>query len=190
MIISTLLRGCTLALLLTIAASRAPQPGSAAGTYRIAVCQRGSCSPRDTAGALVWGTLVLFDDSLDLASLSPQVRRKLTQTFAPRPLNACYVLHRRPDTEQTMAGIGGVSGTNWRPDRQRVGGLTLTLYASPDASHVVRARQTREGFRGSGVSSGYIFTEFRLPSDTVVAERIGPADFGICIAAAAAAAQP
>lgn len=132
---------------------------------------------------------MLFEDTLQVTALSPQVRRKLTQTFAPRPLNACYVLQRRAASVKTMAGLDGISGTSWRPDREGANGLLLTLFTSPDVSHAVRALLTAEGFRGTGQSSGFVFTEIVQPTDTVVAERIRSADLGVCTAAAAAAAR-
>jgi hypothetical protein len=161
-----------------------PAAGQVAGTYRVAVCKSGPCTPADTAHALVWGLLVLNDEPLPFASLPDSARRLRVQYSVPARSNACYALHRASGDPQTYAGIRGAGTTRWLRDTTS-GLLEFGLYRSPDARHVVRAALRGDTLSGTGTSSGPGIAAVDYPRDTIVALRVGPPDLTKCADASA-----
>jgi hypothetical protein len=164
------------------ALSQNPSP---AGTYVISLCKGAPCSPDDTSRALTWGVLVLADTAISFALLPDSASRLLYPLYLRAPANGCFALRLPNPDAQTYAGGIGAGVTRWEVDTARVGGISFTLYRSPDARHVTRALLTTEGFRGSGKSSGAAAAKVHYPLDTVVARRVGPPDFSPCVEASA-----
>lgn len=175
-------KGIELAILcMLVASSLAARPasGQVAGTYRIAVCKSGPCTPADTAHALVWGLVVLSDEPLPFASLPDSSRRLRVQYSVPARSNACYALRRALGDPQTYAGLRAVGTTRWLRDTTS-GLLEFGLYRSPDARHVVRAVLRGDTLIGTGTSWGAGIAAIDYPRDTIVALRVGPPDLAKC----------
>jgi hypothetical protein len=155
------------------------------GTYRLVVCKGAPCSPSDTTRSIASGTVVLADSALPLASLPDSARHLLRPSYLRGEANGCYAYApARP--AQTYAGISRAAATHWERDSTGTPGtIVFTLYASPDARHMVRAVVVGDTLRGVGESSGAGVAEVHYPNDAIVAVRVGPANIAPCVIASA-----
>jgi hypothetical protein len=155
--------------------------GTVAGNYQIAVCKRMPCSPLVPTGAAAAGILVLLDSAITPGALPEDARQRLRPSYLDGPANGCFSLRRPLVPTESFAGIAGVGATRWAKDSS--GYLTFTLYQSPDARHVVRARLVGDTLRGTGESSGAGIVDVHWPRDTVIAVRVGRPDVAPCVEA-------
>jgi Protein of unknown function (DUF2911) len=154
------------------------------GTYRIAVCKRGPCTPRDSVHAVAWGVLVLTDGPLSLAQSPDSLKWRLGGFGLGGRPNGCYALSSVRDAK-SYAGLSQVAGTRWTLDSARHGGIRFSLFRSPDAGHEVRAMVVEDGLRGTGESWGAGTAAPNYEADTVVASRVGEPDVRQCARATA-----
>ena len=96
------------------------------GTYEIAVCKVGRCTPGDTAVILTRGILVLF--ATRLPPIPDSAIGLLRVPFLVEG-NMCFALEPRRWNSQTYAGLGGVEATRWRPDSADGQRITFSLYS-------------------------------------------------------------
>ena len=181
---SALLAGFTAALLALAAPLSAQE---IAGTYRIAVCKGAPCSPDDTTSAVVWGTLVLGDTAIALATIPSGIGRQLTFMYpsAQQNLNGCYVLSRVTRRVRTEAGVRPVAATIWAPTAADPSTITSSLFRTVDAAHSMQLRFENGRLNGTGHSAGMGVPSVGWGPDTIVAVRAGPPNYSLCTDAAA-----
>jgi len=125
------------------------------GSYRVSIC-RGACAD----SLLVRGYLVL--------SAEPGAGGG----------EGCFSLQRMRGDVDTYAGIQPSGQVRWTPASGDP--LRLDLYRSPDASYAVELHPAGDGLRGTGRSAGFGYTDRAAPTDSVIAERVGPPDGRLC----------
>jgi hypothetical protein len=159
-----------LVALVSACSAREPEDGGGdaglSGSYRVSIC-RSSCAD----SLLVRGHLVLIASA---------------DTPGARGGSGCFSLERMRGDVDTYAGLQPSGQLRWETGPSDP--LRLELYRSPDASYEVELRSAGGGLRGTGQSAGFGHAERAAPTDSVIAERIGPPDGRLC--APPTSAQP
>lgn len=146
-----------------------------AGTYAIRIC-RGHCSDTHARPYLV-GNLVLFDRGLRDVNGHP-----LWVTMERHPANGCVALKRIIGQSGIYSGFPEKNYVVWRPS-QSDNAIEFELFRSPDAGYSVMLKLTPKGLGGSGMFWGGVVgtrTGAPLPSERVIAERVGEPDIKFC----------
>jgi len=131
----------------------APLPG----TYRVSICRPGCAD-----SLLVRGYLVLA---------AP------TNPSGADYGSGCFSLERMRGVN-SFAWLSPSGPLDWRTapgDPLRFG-----LYRSPDASYEVELRPVNGALRGTGRFAEFGYAEDAFPTNSVIAERIGPPDGRLC----------
>jgi hypothetical protein len=137
----------------------------------------------DTSTADVAGHLVLFDRPLKMSALkSARSRAMLERSMFLVPgrafTNACFVLTRRTKDIRLMAGIIPAGFTQWHLEGDTV---VTALYASPDASYVLRGLIKEGRLLSAAREFGYIGMPFDNVMGPAHGMRIGPPDLQRCL---------
>lgn len=157
---------------------------SAAGTYEVRACM-GPCDPA-SAPSVVTGMLVLTDEPFSLAPLSAIASSHLRESeewlFASlegREPNACFHLSRSPGAPRSFLASSPVGVTEWKVAGD---GLSVLLWASPDAGYVAQLRVDGRNLVGSGYSWAP-GDEYQPAGEVIVAIRTGPPELARCFQA-------
>ena len=154
------------------------------GTYNFRVCdQPCTASSREIAT----GILVLFADSTAFAeSLKANAHAlpdRLLEYMVRRPMpNACFKVEKREryvDGREYYFGIFPRSTTRWI---ERNDSVSLSVYSSPDANHILKWMRSRseDSFTGIGIQ-GDCCSDLHGPFGAFVAIRRGPPDTLNCV---------
>jgi len=173
-----------LAAFLVLHALPAAAQISAAGTYEVRACM-GPCDPT-SAPNVVTGMLVLTDEPFSLGPLSPVATSHLRESeewlFASlegREPNACFHLSRSPAAPRSFLASSPVGVTEWKVAGN---GLSVLLWASPDAGYVAQLRVDGRNLAGSGYSWAP-GDEYQPAGEVIVAIRTGPPELARCFEA-------
>jgi hypothetical protein len=150
-----------------VLAAQEPAPAGLAGTYAFQLC-RERCAARDTAGSYLSGRLVLIDSTLG--------KRPFLQFESA---NACFEFRSGPIRADSYAGIQRAGLTHWKR-LSASGHVKVTLYRSPDAGYDISVALSGRDLKGTGGSWGAGAAEIHAPSDSVLAQYIGPPDVEWC----------
>jgi hypothetical protein len=154
---------------------------SAAGTYEVRACL-GPCDPM-SAPNVVTGMLVLTDEPFSLAPLSAIASSHLRESeewlFASleggEP-NACFHLTRSPGAPRSFLASSPVGVTEWKVAGD---GLSVLLWASPDAGYVAQLGVDGRNLVGNGYSWAP-GDEYQPAGEVIVAIRTGPPELARC----------
>jgi hypothetical protein len=157
---------------------------SAAGTYEVRACM----APCDPASApnVVTGMLVLTDEPFSLGPLSAVATSHLRESeewlFASlegRAPSVCFHLSRSPGAPRSFLASSPVGVTEWKVAGD---GLSVLLWASPDAGYVAQLRVDGRNL----VGSGYRWApgeEYQPAGEVILAIRTGPPELARCFEA-------
>src|SRR5262245_39029391 len=173
-------------LALLLAASAAGRGTPVAGTYQISVCT----SPCEGTDALVRGQLVLWDSSLNLATLPKvEVDYLLDESMFildGRKPSACFVLETIDEHTKTLAGISRVGFTWWKLSADI---LTVQLYGSPDASSIAFGVLVGDDILAGEPEASLLLSSTPYHRDFLVGRRTGGPNAEVCVSAARLARQ-
>ncbi len=172
----------SVAILLSMASGRAGVGSSQpSGTYDLFVC-KGPCTQGTASSVVARGVLVLVPAPFTAKSLNDRgpVHFERAYSIGGDP-NGCFVLTVLAEN-RTFAGLIEFGLTLWRTHDDRV---MFELYQSPDAWYFATVTVTNDGFQGSGGSSGGAGSDANLTPDVLDGKRVGAADIGACLRAAA-----
>ena len=127
---------------------------SAPGTYSLLAC-RESCATTDTTDALAKGFVVLGADG-----------------------EGCFEITRLQAFRSHLA-VHRDGYTGWRQNPES-DTLVFWTYRGVDASHVVKAVLTNDGFVGKGHSAGAGAASLDVPDEFIVGRRLGPPEMNRC----------
>jgi hypothetical protein len=149
------------------------EQASIAGTYEIIVCS-GSCSFASHANAFARGLLVLQNGPLPQASVARIGRLRADR--GGEITNACFSGVKFRESQSYVFNTRHGAMTWERQDRT----IRFSLYRSADAGYSVELQSNGHELSGAGRSWIVFEPPPQLPTDVVVARRIGPPHLAAC----------